>query len=220
MFANEALRPGEQISVGSLTILFTDLRGSTRIYREIGDAPAFGLVMSHFYILRDAIAEEGGAIVKNIGDAVMAVFREPTAALRAILRAQRALARPPAGAGQNLPARPLALKVGIHYGPCIAVTLNERLDYFGTTVNAASRLVELSNGTDVVMSSVVRRDPEIETMLAETGANRSRVVIMPEGTTREAVGRRAEWLVEACKREGFRYSPRLHIDLWGNRRGV
>ncbi len=161
LFANEALRPGEQISVGSLTILFTDLRGSTRLYREIGDAPAFGLVMSHFDVLKDAIAAEGGAIVKNIGDAVMAVFRQPASSMRAVIRAQKALALPPR------PLRPLILKVGIHYGPCIAVNLNDRLDYFGSTVNAASRLVELSNGQDVIISGVVRRDPEISALLAD-----------------------------------------------------
>ena len=62
--------------------------------------------------------------------------------------------------------------------------------------------------------------PEIARMLEETGADRSRVVLMPEGTTPEATRERAPWLTEICKREGFRYSPRLHIDLWGNRRGV
>jgi 7-carboxy-7-deazaguanine synthase len=61
---------------------------------------------------------------------------------------------------------------------------------------------------------------EIATMIEETGADRSRVVLMPEGTTPEAIRERAPWLTEICKREGFRYSPRLHIDLWGNRRGV
>jgi 7-carboxy-7-deazaguanine synthase len=61
---------------------------------------------------------------------------------------------------------------------------------------------------------------EIATMLDETGADRSRVVLMPEGATPEAIRERAPWLTEICKREGFRYSPRLHIDLWGNRRGV
>ena len=73
LFSNEALRPGEQISVGTLTVLFTDLRGSTQLYREIGDAPAFGAVMSHFDVLREAISQEDGALVKTIGDAVMAV---------------------------------------------------------------------------------------------------------------------------------------------------
>ena len=61
---------------------------------------------------------------------------------------------------------------------------------------------------------------EIATMLDDLQADRSRVVLMPEGTTPEAIRERAPWLTEICKREGFRYSPRLHIDLWGNRRGV
>jgi class 3 adenylate cyclase len=161
LFANEALRPGEQISVGSLTILFTDLRGSTRLYREIGDAPAFGLVMSHFDVLKEAIAAEGGAIVKNIGDAIMAVFRQPAGSIRAIIRAQRTLAMPPNN------TRPLMLKVGIHSGPCIAVNFNDRLDYFGSTINAAARLVELSNGEDVIISGSLRRDPEISALLAD-----------------------------------------------------
>jgi len=61
---------------------------------------------------------------------------------------------------------------------------------------------------------------EIAEMLEDIHADRSRVVLMPEGTTSEIIRERAPWLTEICKREGFRYSPRLHIDLWGNRRGV
>jgi class 3 adenylate cyclase len=155
LFSNEALRPGERITVGNMTVLFTDLRKSTQLYQEIGDAPAFGLVMNHFDVLKAAIADEGGAIVKTIGDAVMAVFRRPLGALRAALRAQRILANPPQ------PVRPLLLKVGIHTGPCIAVTLNERLDYFGSTVNIAARLTSLSAGEDIVISDAMNSDPEI-----------------------------------------------------------
>ena len=160
LFSNEALRPGEQISVGSLTILFTDLRDSTRLYREIGDAPAFGSVMGHFDVLRKMIAEEEGALVKTIGDAIMAVFRRPAGALRAILRAQKQLGNPTTG------MRPLKLKVGIHAGPSIAVTLNDRLDYFGCTVNMAARLEGLSTGEDVIISSAVYADPEVAELLA------------------------------------------------------
>lgn len=165
LFSNEALRPGQQISVGSLTVLFTDLRGSTQLYREIGDAPAFGRVMSHFDVLREVIAEEDGALVKTIGDAVMAVFRRPAAALRAILKAQQALASPPEG------VRPLMLKVGIHAGPCIAVTLNDRLDYFGCTVNMAARLEGLSTGEDIILSAAAHADPEVAEMLADPKDN-------------------------------------------------
>ena len=150
LFAAEALRPGQPISVGTLTVVFTDLRGSTRYYREIGDAPAFGSVLAHVDALRDAVAGEGGAVVKSMGDAIMAVFPRPVAAVRAMLSAQRSLA-----------GKPLALKVGVHTGPCIAVTQNGVLDYFGSTVNLASRLVALSIGEDLVVSDAVLTDPEV-----------------------------------------------------------
>ncbi len=61
---------------------------------------------------------------------------------------------------------------------------------------------------------------EIEMILRDTGADRSRVVLMAEGTDTATLHKRAEWLVDICKRENFRYGPRLHIDLYGNQRGV
>ena len=61
---------------------------------------------------------------------------------------------------------------------------------------------------------------EVREIVAETGAGKERVLLMPEGTDRAVLTERACWLVEVCKREGFRFSPRLHIELWGNRRGV
>lgn len=159
LFSTDALRPGQRISVGSLAILFTDLCDSTRMYREIGDAPAFGLVMDHFDILRNAISTEGGSIVKTIGDAVMAVFREPAPALRAILVAEQTL-RSESG------ERQLHLKAGLHYGQCIAVNLNKQLDYFGTTVNLAARLEHLSEGGATIVSESVVKDPVVQDLLA------------------------------------------------------
>lgn len=170
LFAREALRPGEEIAVGSLTVVFTDLRDSTRLYREIGDATAFGHVVSHFDVLRTAIAGHDGLLVKTIGDAVMAVFDRPAAALRAILAAQEALRTGTEG------RRPLVLKAGLHFGPCIAVTLNDRLDYFGSTVNAAARLEGASRG-DIILSSAVRDDPEVLALLDALG---ERVTLTPE----------------------------------------
>ena len=159
LFSNEALRPGEQISVGTLTVLFTDLRNSTRLYREIGDATAFGRVMNHFDVLKKVITDEDGALVKTIGDAVMAIFRRPVGALKAMLAAQEMLAAPAEGMS------PLTLKAGIHGGPCIAVTLNDRLDYFGSTVNMAARLESLSTGDDVVISHAIYDDAEVRELI-------------------------------------------------------
>jgi class 3 adenylate cyclase len=167
LFAREALRPDAHISVGSLTIMFTDLRDSTRLYRQVGDAVAFGRVMDHFDVLRAAIASEDGALVKTIGDSVMAVFRRPVNALRAISRAQQALDASFADAPAGEAPPPLALKAGAHQGTCIAVNQNERLDYFGSTVNIASRIQEFSAGRDIVITAAVRHDPEVAQWLAE-----------------------------------------------------
>jgi class 3 adenylate cyclase len=163
LFATEALRPGEQISVGTLTILFTDLRHSTQLYREIGDATAFGRVMSHFDVVKKSIAEHDGAIVKTIGDAVMGVFRSAADGLRAMLEVQEILASPPDG------GLPLTLKAGLNTGPCIAVTLNDRLDYFGSTVNMAARLECLSSGSDVIISRSVYEDAKVQEVIKSQG---------------------------------------------------
>jgi class 3 adenylate cyclase len=163
LFATEALRPGEQISVGTLTVLFTDLRHSTQLYREIGDATAFGRVMNHFDVVRKAIADHDGALVKTIGDAVMAVFRSAADGLLAMLEVQRVLAEPADG------SVPLQLKAGLNTGPCIAVTLNDRLDYFGSTVNMAARLEGLSSGADVIISRSVYEDARVRELIESDG---------------------------------------------------
>jgi 7-carboxy-7-deazaguanine synthase len=70
-----------------------------------------------------------------------------------------------------------------------------------------------------VMECPQDRD-EVSGLVEALGADRGRVILMPEGTDRERIGERSVWLAEICKQEGFRFSPRLHVDLWGNRRGV
>jgi adenylate cyclase len=162
LFADEALRPGEEISVGSLAFLFTDLRGSTRLYREAGDAKAFGLVMEHFDILKSCIAGEGGAVVKTIGDAVMAVFPRPQAAVRAALESHRRLR-------ESQPS--LVLKAGVHCGSCIAVNQNDRLDYFGSTLNLSARLLGFSAGGDLVVTRETGDDPETAAWLQANAAS-------------------------------------------------
>lgn len=172
LFSREVLRQGEQISVGSMTVVFTDLKNSTQLYQDIGDAPAFGRVLTHFEILKAAVAAENGCIVKTMGDAIMAVFPRPVAALRAMLHAQRWLARPTEfslPAGVNVPPsslKPLALKAGIHSGPCLAINQNDRLDYFGSTVNITARLCALCTGSDVILSATTRADGEVAAHLA------------------------------------------------------
>lgn len=159
LFGSEVLRPGEEISVGSVTLMFTDLYESTRLYQKIGDAPAFARVQQHFVDLEKAVAEAGGSIIKTMGDAVMASFREPVSALRAVWQAQQAI--------EKYEEPLLRIKIGIHQGPCIVVNLNERLDYFGSTVNIAARLTEFSVGGEVVLSETVHRDDQVQAWLGD-----------------------------------------------------
>ena len=159
LFATEVVRPGEEISIGSVTLMFTDLRRSTRMYREIGDAPAFGRVREHFEILEKAIAAEGGSIVKTMGDAVMASFRQPISALKVVWEAQSTIAKK----GEPM----LWLKVGLHKGPCIVVNQNDRLDYFGSTVNMTARLPNFSDGGELIFTEEFYEDPEIRDFIAK-----------------------------------------------------
>ncbi len=166
LFSREALRAGEEISVGHVTLMFTDLRDSTRMYRQLGDGPAFGRVRQHFDLLENAIAANNGAIIKTIGDAVMAVFRQPVDALKATQAAHEAIE-----ASGGSPE--LYLKVGIHNGPCIAVNLNERLDYFGSTVNLTARLPGLSQGGEVIFSETIYADVEVQNWLRDNRSSLS-----------------------------------------------
>lgn len=161
LFSSDALRPREQIAVNHLTVLFTDLKGSTAMYRDIGDATAFGQVMDHFVILKDHISRNRGCVVKTIGDAVMATFSDPENAVAAALDVFEAIRNH--SFNEKLP--PLSLKMGIHSGPCIAVTQNDRLDYFGSAVNIAARVEAQSNGDELVVSEEVIADPGVASLL-------------------------------------------------------
>jgi class 3 adenylate cyclase len=162
LFESETIVAAEGLAVKRLALLFTDIQGSTALYDRIGDMKAFDLVRLHFGYLRDSIARNSGALVKTIGDAVMASFHDPLDALRAALDMHAQIARFNAETGANL----LALKVGVHVGTCLAVTLNGRLDYFGQAVNLAARVQALSDASEIHLTDEMRSVPGAEELLA------------------------------------------------------
>ena len=159
LFSSEVLASGLELSIQSMTVLFTDLVGSTAMYSKSGDAPAFRIVSDHFEQMRAIIARYDGAIVKTIGDAVMAVFRDSGNALEAALRLPQAVGTVPYEGGQ------LQLRVGFHSGPCIAMRANDRLDYFGTTVNLASRLEHVAKGGEVAFTATTGSFPHMQAVI-------------------------------------------------------
>lgn len=151
LFRSEVIKAREGIGIKDITLLFTDLKGSTALYDRIGDLNAFALVQRHFDLLQDVVARHKGAIIKTIGDAVMAAFLEPADAVAAALSMRNEI-----DAFNGTQAdRALILKIGIHKGAAIAVTLNERLDYFGQTVNIAARVQQLADADEIFVSEDV-----------------------------------------------------------------
>jgi len=165
------LAPDLNLSVGNVAIMFTDLKSSTAMYEQLGDATAFNLVQVHFRILAEAIAANQGAIVKTVGDAVMATFYRAEDCVRAAFEIQASIDRYNEENPQK--AAPIIVKLGAHVGPCIAVTLNERLDYFGTTVNVAARVQNESIGEDIVLSEDILTDPGVQAMMGVLPIRRS-----------------------------------------------
>lgn len=177
LFSSEALAPDMALSIRSLAILFTDLRGSTALYELLGDNPAFSLVRRHFAMLTGVIRDHQGALIKTIGDAVMAAFHSNVDCARAALEIQRAVVR----FNGESPGREIVVKLGAHAGPCVAVNANGALDYFGTTVNLAARIQNESHGRDFVLSHSMASEPGVSELLA-------RDAVLIEDVEREVKG--------------------------------
>ena len=161
LFRNEYVHGAESINIKEMTFLFTDLKGSTALYDRIGDLKAFTLVQEHFERLTKVIQNHSGAIVKTIGDAVMASFANPFDAVRAALELLEEISR----FNKMRGSEDVILKIGIHRGPCIAVTLNDCLDYFGQTINIASRVQELADSREVYVSEEIYQAPGVHEFL-------------------------------------------------------
>jgi class 3 adenylate cyclase len=165
IYRTDTLDIDQRLKIISLTFLFTDLKGSTELYERVGDLVAYDLVKAHFRVLDEIVAAEAGAVVKTIGDAVMATFPTPDRALAAALRMRDAMrALNDARGNQDL-----LLKIGIHEGPCLAVTLNDRQDYFGQTVNIASRVQGLAVSRSIFATQPVVEYPQAMTLLKANG---------------------------------------------------
>jgi class 3 adenylate cyclase len=165
IYRTDTLDVDQRLKITSLTFLFTDLKGSTALYERVGDLVAYDLVRQHFRVLYDIVAAEAGAVVKTIGDAVMATFPTPDRAVTAALRMREAMMR----INAERKNEDLLLKIGIHEGPCLAVTLNNSQDYFGQTVNMAARVQGLASSRAIFVTKPVIEDAKAAKILAKAG---------------------------------------------------
>lgn len=160
LFSSEILAPGEEIAVRNLSVMFTDLKGSTAFYQQTGDAKAYHLVRSHFNFINAILEKYNGVLVKTIGDAVFAVFFTSVEAVQAAIEIQQQI-----GQFNQTHESQFEIKLGVHTGPLIAVNANGRIDYFGSTTNIGSRLEKESQGGDVILTQEVLQDPDTQEFL-------------------------------------------------------
>ena len=154
LFATEAPATGVELSIAHLALLFSDLTGSTALYERVGDARAFAIVQEHFRDMTDAVVEHRGAVVKTMGDAVMASFTSSVDAVAAAIRMIEHCRDRHGALG-------LGAKLGVAAGPCLAVRANDRLDFFGTTVNLAARLQAKAEGGQIVVTEDLAAHPDV-----------------------------------------------------------
>ena len=160
---DQLLRPGDEVRISNVALLFTDLKGSTSLYEALGDAHAYTLVRDHFDFLLKVVEARRGTLIKTMGDAIMAAFSDGRDAVSAAIELQSGIAAFNRGRDDG----GVVLKVGVHQGPCIAVTADGKLDYFGSMVNLAARLQGESRGGDIVLSSAVAEAADPRTLLPE-----------------------------------------------------
>jgi class 3 adenylate cyclase len=208
LFKAETIEVGTGMQIKSLAVLFTDLQASTAMYERVGDLKALDIVRRHFEVLEGVIARQRGAVVKTIGDAIMAVFAEPDRAMAAALEmidtVRRAVAH-----GEDL-----VLKIGLHAGPCVAIQSNNQVDYFGRTVNIAARVQALASGGEIVCSEDFWKMPGVQDPLQARGlaARKESAELKGIGPFRSAEDRRdgtarGEEAPATCPQESGRAGP-------------
>jgi serine/threonine protein kinase/class 3 adenylate cyclase len=162
LFPTEILSPGQLVNIATITLLLTALDRADDFYDEMGDARAFGVLYEHFQILNQVIRREGGALIKTVNEGILASFPEPAAAVRAALALPELLSR-------SETTRDLRIRASIHQGPAMVATLDDHLDYFGTTVNLTTRALTLARGSQLVLTRAVAGDSSVATLLQSLG---------------------------------------------------
>jgi hypothetical protein len=157
LFSAESISSELKLELGLQTVLFTDIVGSSSLYEEQGDSKTFVQVKKHFEEINKFVKENEGAIIKTIGDAVMAAFPSPMGAITTAMSLRNTFD------GKSMSG--IKLRISMHYGQCIAVNLNSGIDYFGKTVNIAAKIQKLAGASQIVFTKEYKENPDVDLFL-------------------------------------------------------
>ncbi|MGH2826212.1 MAG: adenylate/guanylate cyclase domain-containing protein, partial [Actinomycetota bacterium] len=163
-----------ELPTGTVTFLFTDIEGSTRLIQELGER-FLAVLGEHAEIVRRALCEFGGVEVNTEGDSFFVAFRSPTDAIPAAVAIQRGLA------AYDWPEdAPVRVRIGVHTGDGVL----GGTDYVGIDVNRAARIAGAAHGGQVLVSDATRSLVEHAlpegTALRDLGPHRLKDIIHPE----------------------------------------
>ena len=158
LFSEEAISSGLELDIGAQSILFTDIVGSTQFYEKEGNAKAFAEVRKHFVKIYEEVKAHKGAIVKTIGDAAMATFRDSISALSCAIRLQQYFR-------SDNPETQLRIRITVNVGPCLAVKLNSNIDYFGSSINLTAKLQGIAGAGEIVFTEAIYKLQTCDSLL-------------------------------------------------------
>ncbi len=162
LFPDEKLADGLSINVGIQNLLFVDIVGSSRIYKEEGDNRAFSIVRSFYKEVHQIAQSHQGAIVKTIGDAVLASFSDALSALKA------AMAISGLFNGQK-EETPITTRITLNRGHCLAVNMDSTIDYFGSTVNIVAKLQSEVSAHEIAFTHDFLEDVKVNAYMSKKG---------------------------------------------------
>ena len=154
LFPGERLAAGRLVSVRRVALLLTDAADADALYAD-DEARAFARLHDHMERMARHVEIHGGALVKVHGDGVLAAFDDLASAARAALSLSE--------------VAELSIRAVVHAGPAYVATVNDLLDYFGTTVRATLRLLRCAEPGEVVLSDVLLAEPEVAMRVRERG---------------------------------------------------
>ncbi len=157
LFPGELLSPGQLTPASSITLALIEITGIDPILEKQGDAQAYETVRKGFEQITKAVKKEGGTVVKSVGDGLLVSFTELVAAVRAVL----SLGKP--SEEEGTPQR--VFRAGLHRGFVMVTTVDDRLDYFGTTTKIVAKLASHANPGELLMSTTCAGDSEVSPIL-------------------------------------------------------
>lgn len=160
LFPDQVLSAEQIVSVMVITLMRVELHGVHELYRSRGDAQAFSQIRGELEKVLQVVKDAGGAVVKTIGEGILASFASPPRAVAAALKLHPMSQREQTS---------LPLSVAIHSGPVMAATLDDRLDYFGTTLQCLARMIALAPPHSILASDSITQGEDVRALLKESG---------------------------------------------------